>query len=532
MQAQSPYFEILKTIKNKNNYQNTVIFQDSKGYIWFGSSVELTRYDGLSFTSFTTNNGLSENIITALAEDQSGNIWIGHKNGKIDRMNKDGIYPFNPEEGLGEVAISSIVFDKKGNLWFSTLGEGVYCFKGANKHRLYNLNADDGLNDNFAYNMVVAPDSSIYVGTDNGISIIDPYKGKVTQHLSMKDGLPDNIVKHLYFDQTGTLWIGMEDFGLCSYYPKYKSFQTITGWDFGSLNSFIERRPGEFWISTVSNGIVKLVMEKSGQPLFKQYKTNQGLHCNRTQEIYLDREQNVWIGCQDGITKASANRFEFLDKRDGFNLQHVFNFIVDKKGNYWVVSETGLFRYQLQHDGSFLPKKVNTQKKIANSFVCLYEDVEGFIWAGTYGFGVYRINPEDLSSLRFGANNGLSNDNVISISGKNNQIWFSTLGGGAVLCTIGKTLQFETFDQSRGLSGNYVYSVYTDSRGNTWFAHDGAGFSLMQNGVIKKSFLPDSLNENTIYSIIEDLAGNMWFLTAHKGLLKYNGTTFTSLDES
>jgi ligand-binding sensor domain-containing protein/serine phosphatase RsbU (regulator of sigma subunit) len=530
--AQSPYFEILKNVKDKKNFQNNVVFQDSRGFLWIGSTLGLTCYNGFSPTMYTAREGLSDNVITALGEDHDKQLWIGHKSGKIDILRHGVFTAFSPEEGLSTSEVSTLLFDANNTAWFSTLGEGIYYFKGANRKRLYNLNTDDGLCDNFVYSMVVSPDGKIYVGTDKGICIVDPLRCKVVSYLSMKDGLPDNIVRHLYFDKSGLLWIGMEEAGLCSYNIKAKTFQNFSKWNFGTLNTFIERHPGEFWVSTASEGVVKVSFRMGAEPMFKQYKTEQGLHCNRTREIFLDREHNVWIGCQDGVTKSASNRFEFIDKRDGFDVHNIYSFILDKHNHYWIASENGLFRYTLLHDGLLEKKQLITQPPLANSFVSLYEDNEGFVWAGTYGYGAYRFDTETLTFTHYGLHNGLPNDNVISISGKDSVVWFSTLGGGAVSCNLKEKMRFTTYDLTNGLSGNYVYSIFTDSHGNVWFAHDGKGFSVLQNGVMRKAFFPDSLSDNTVYSITEDKLKNIWFLTASKGLICYNGKHFTSLNES
>jgi ligand-binding sensor domain-containing protein len=51
-------------------------FQDSHGFIWFGSDAGVARFDGTRFDLFTMDDGLSDNEIFGIHEDKEGNIWF------------------------------------------------------------------------------------------------------------------------------------------------------------------------------------------------------------------------------------------------------------------------------------------------------------------------------------------------------------------------------------------------------------------------------------------------------------------------
>jgi ligand-binding sensor domain-containing protein len=72
---------------------------------------------------------------------------------------------------LSKQEVSSFFIDVDNILWFSTYGEGVYYYYGKNKKRLYNISTDNGLIDNYVYDIVQDSESNLYFATDKGISV-------------------------------------------------------------------------------------------------------------------------------------------------------------------------------------------------------------------------------------------------------------------------------------------------------------------------------------------------------------------------
>jgi ligand-binding sensor domain-containing protein len=276
LSAQSPFFSTVRLDATLKTFETNVIFQDSKGFIWFGTNQGLFRYDGIETVKYGAELGFSTSEITALGEDKNGQLWLGHKSGEISYRNNEMFHSFNPEEGLPTVAISDIFFDAAGVLWFGTLGEGVYYFKGIHRKRLYNLDSESGLNDNYAYSIAQCSKGNVYVGTDNGIAVIDTATNKVEKHISMKDGLPDNIVRRL---QTvgSEIWIGMDEGGISRYDILKSTFNLHVPLAFGRMNDFAIRSDNELWISTQRNGVVRISLFKDGQVALKQFTQTHGL---------------------------------------------------------------------------------------------------------------------------------------------------------------------------------------------------------------------------------------------------------------
>ena len=68
--------------------QVNVIFEDSRGYLWFGTAGGgVCQYDGINFKQYEEKDGLGGPIVTGIAETSNGNIWIGATWGGVSRFN-------------------------------------------------------------------------------------------------------------------------------------------------------------------------------------------------------------------------------------------------------------------------------------------------------------------------------------------------------------------------------------------------------------------------------------------------------------
>lgn len=100
--------------------------QDKNGNIWFSNWGGAYRYDGNTFTSFTTKDGLPSEV-TRIIEDKKGNLWFGASDGLRRYDGKTFTYF---KDGLINPWIWTILEDKNGNIWVGTRGEGLYLFDG------------------------------------------------------------------------------------------------------------------------------------------------------------------------------------------------------------------------------------------------------------------------------------------------------------------------------------------------------------------------------------------------------------------
>jgi len=520
LQSQTPHFRNHPLIKGKRNLTTHAILQDDNGFMWFGTTEGLILYDGLNYILFTDQDGLAENHVTALCTDQDDVLWIGHQNGSITLYNGREFTLFDPEEGLGTIPITSLINSSDNYIWFTTLGEGIYYY---DRKRLYNLNTDDGLSDDYAYSIIEGIDNKLCVGTDYGISIYNP-EDKSFEKISMVDGLPDNIVKHLEKDDDGNIWIGTDEEGMVFYDIVRKKLTHYPDWNFGD----------DIWISTARKGIVLMTVNGNKSYRYNLITIDHGIVSNRTSSIFIDREKNVWIGTNQGVSQSVSTVFQFLSRKHGLPFDRINSVLVDNNDFVWICSETGLFKLTESKTGSYSVAKLFDGTRLENTqFIDLYQDKYDYIWIGTYREGVIRLDPATHSYKQYTSANGLPADDIISITGNNDVIQFSTLGGGISICTVTDSqVTFTNYDSETGLGSNYVYSTFIDSKNRTWVAKGDRTLTYLEEGQFFSKGEEDSVFFSAVYSFAEDGNGNIWFNTDDNGLYCYDNQKFINFSQT
>lgn len=206
------------------------------------------------------------------------------------------------------------------------------------------------------------------------------------------------------------------------------------------------------------------------------------------------------------------------------------NIIQDRKGNIWIASWEGIFRY----DGKSF---TNIISKVSSArFFSVLEDSKGNLWFGSIGSGVYYYDGKSFRN--FTTKDGLLNNDVGSIyEDKKGNIWFGVFGGASRY--DGKSfrnyiINGDAMNEDR--TGKTfqdrppyeVNSIIEDKTGRFWFATRGNTF--VYDGKTFTVFTHDNKPFKNVRSIIEDKKGNIW-LGGSDGLWCYGGSTFTNFSQ-
>src|SRR5262249_10492961 len=137
------------------------ITQTRDGYIWLGTDNGLVRFNGAAFTAFTVETGtLKDNEVWALREDSDGGLWIGTYGGGLTLLKNGRFKTFTTADGLPDDVIMKVDQDREGNIGIGTpSGVGLYSQGG---FRTFTIK--DGLSDNFV-TALTAGAQGVFVAT-------------------------------------------------------------------------------------------------------------------------------------------------------------------------------------------------------------------------------------------------------------------------------------------------------------------------------------------------------------------------------
>ena len=273
----------------------------------------------------------------------------------------------------------------------------------------------------------------------------------------MKDGLPDNIVRVLEISGD-RIWLGTDESGISSYDPASGTFLNYGNWEFGPVTGLEVDGGKHIRVSTERSGLVEVEIREDSTALYRQIHESEGLISNRLNTVIKDEEENIWIGGRRGMVQLLPPLFRIPGQGSGLPFELANSLVKDERGNLWVCSELGLYRGIPMQSGQLSWENVSERLGLEGiSFISLYEDSHHSIWAGSLGHGLIIIDPLSMDFQKFDKSKGLSDDNIINITGKGQSVWMSTLGGGVIKYDL-EAKQFTHFNQS-ALKGNYIYST-------------------------------------------------------------------------
>lgn len=524
------------------------ITQTKNGLLWFGTQDGLNSYDGFEFNVYaqdlTDSTSISNSYVHTILEQNDSLLWIGTEN---------GLNLFNTSSQTFKNVFNQEPFKKgKINVWSLTFGADSSLWVGADE-ALFKINKADNsieeidlqlttLSRQLHVRKLLLEDDNLLIATEgNGLIVYNLKKLQARQYYQGNSLLKSNEVWDLHADSDGDVAIatskGVNFLKLAS-----KKVRSIRGLDgvIGSkvIKTIFEDKVGVIWIGTESDGLYKLKSLSNIDHYSYDANRSTSLRSNKINSIFEDAFGIIWIGTQSGINKFDKQKQYFKhhqhwpNKANTINSNMVWSIFQDKNDNLLVGTDKGLNVFNrvsgelktYEPDYSFTKKN---KKSSVYSFCNTHNNVIYFgTDAGIFSFGNGHIS--HLTDLE----NHQNEDRTYSIveDGKHN-LWMGTKNGLVKLAEDRKT--FTTYTTEDGLPTDVVRILFIDSYENIWVGTDGGGLCKIiekKGGVSFELFQKNptnlnSLSSNTVLSIYQDSKGFIWVGTFGGGLNKLNPKT-------
>ncbi len=474
-----------------SNSYVTALFQDSRGYIWIGTSDGLNRYDGYNFVVYRhhplNDSTIVGNYIQAITETPDGNIWIGtrnsgiavwqKKNGKFLNIGKTsklfsslrecGVYGLmakgdhvwiKTRNSVAKVHCKTLDFEKfdhyssvlkKGISNTYEIAAGKDCVWFGSKDGIQYLNNNDNklsrihTSDNGQVevsNIINIGDSILVAGTNQGLIKYNLTENSFRKIYKNGGRYEANEISALLKDENGTVWLGTNK-GLMVLERPYTAYQiyevsSSMEYAFTKISTLLIDRSGLLWVGTRQDGLYKIDRKPSKFSSISRHDDFQyPIDCYDFQSVYADEDNNLWLGSsQKGVYRINQTTKQFKQ----FNIY---------------------------------PHYVSKDDPTVNA---IYKDSKDIIWFGTdEGIFQLRKGSNRIEEFHYANSSDLKyllKTNVIKdiVEDKMGHIWFATQFGLYRYDGVKLNSYWADDDNYDGLCDDEINVLFEDSDGLIW----------------------------------------------------------------
>ncbi|MEM9325328.1 MAG: ATP-binding protein [Bacteroidota bacterium] len=425
---------------HRNNV--TRIFEDSRGSIWFVTSLGLARaindpgsndFSIKSYLSEGTPGPIGQIIFSDIVEDDAGTLWSASQH-------TFGLCQYDPEadefivnldrridRDLSRSRIVSLFPDNQNVLWMGTERSGV--FKLDLDQKRFNVLRHDPNNPNslgadIVYGIDQDHSGNLWFGTSNGVSRYDRHSGAFEGYNTQNIAMNDDIAASILIDSQRRMWLGHSpnqvsriDLQTLENTPfKYIIGDDTTGLFAWSVESIVEDTRKDIWISSHSGRIYRA---RKGEMdlqefIFENHQRRNEISVNT---LMPDSKGTIWVGTTYGLyhikdTTAALVEFELYEGQELF--REGVNTLTELSSGFWIGSQSsGLVRADLD---SRKVTRFNDRDGLAgNSVKSILPENDSVLWVSTNA-GISRFDLATESFTNYTTADGLPADNFLKNS--------------------------------------------------------------------------------------------------------------------
>jgi len=566
-QPSTLYFRNLNTGNGLSQNKINCIIQDKRGFTWIGTDDGLNRYDGHRFQVFrhdpSNSATLSGNMITDLLEDKNEILWIATADGGLSRYD----YRLPPDKQFQQFKhspsdstsipvniINALLEDASGDLWLATSGNGVLRFNKKKK----TFSEPIRRKSRTCLDLAIDHKGIIWAGKQGGgLTKIDPATMKYEEderYFDVYAKLPHMTVSSLFRDSKNNMWMGSWDKVVYRVDPAtqredvFRKTEDPFSFPEDDPLSFAEDKNEHIWIGGKYNGLYFYHPATGKFFNYRHDPSKEGsLAGNQVNCIFIDGSGIVWLGTNGGISiydpvqqKFAQTFLPIIDN----NRQTIYDFHTDENNNVLIGTSEGLYvRNATDRSLRHFPLTYKNEKLAVTKF---FRNRDGVLYIGTQ-VSVFRLN-KDFSVAPLPNTdkdvvmNHIIESRVVSMTA-------DTIDGHPVLLVspYGHYLAYYDFVLEQWVSrqdsirqiikkfnirDNLIREFFKTSNGNIWMAttKSGLGEWARHSSPVVRYYnnIPgndSSISNNHIFDIREDKKGNLWVSTYGGGLHYFNVDT-------
>ncbi|WP_303920751.1 sensor histidine kinase [Draconibacterium sediminis] len=355
------------------------VLQDKNDFMWFGTSAGVVRFDGTSYTRYTTKDGMSYNRIARMKEDMEGRIWCMNIDGSVNFILNDKIYNEKNAPFLSEIKTDFYYHDL-----FQDKDSTIYLFNGTGEVAVIKGNSfidylPSSLNGAVIFN--------ITRNTNNNLLFWD--SNRIVEKSSVDELLEnhplDFNVTRVTLSPEGVTYVCDIDGNIHLFQGSRLISKNYVHIDAQVVNDMLVK--DEFlWVSTFDNG---LYCFKNDSLVFHHAM-------KKIQNLVLDAQNNLWTASttygifkiNDGILKYQTIEAEQFDEKG-------VRAIAPSNDDFlWLTNGESLFIFK---DGKLFDNKLDIGEYILDQIIQLSDNsllISG-INTQLYIYKNLRINPKN-----------------------------------------------------------------------------------------------------------------------------------------
>ena len=532
--AQNISFHHLTTDDGLSHNSVISIYQDERGFMWFGTRNGVSLYNGKDFKIYQKEknnpNSILYNDIYHITGDKRGHVYI---------MTNRGISDYDMEKDLFTPIIKKNIKAEffSEHLYAATANQ-IFRYDGGKFDLYHQMPYSNG-----SIQRLYADNDSVLIGTSKGLYILNPQQ-ELTHPIG--EGSVSDIIK----DSHGCYWITTNSgHGVyCLQGNRSTNFRCKPD-DPATISSnythrCCEDKQGNIWIGTFE-GLNRYDRQTGTFTRYVKRENSRSLSNSSIWGLYCDLQGTVWVGTYSGginyfnPQKQIYREYQASTKeKEGLSSPIVKRMTEDNEGNLWICTEKGsLNKYdpKTQTFQWFAHKDMPDKLAKGNVRAIYYDSIQKVVWTGVHLEGLYRLDlktgrsanyrhkPEDGTSIP----SNLIED-ILPYQGR---LILATDNGVGLFDPGTGTCKPLFEDEEMRYNTSSTLGLTLDHRGVLWIVGNNKGacayhFDTGKLSIYKnKSANKQSLSSNSINSIYEDSRNRLWFCTNENGLDLYRRET-------